>query len=374
MKKVGLAWGAVVAAVVCGATAQAAPKTAAAGTAGAAGAGATAPSAGSATTPTAPSSQPAAPVPVAPDASAVPAPDAVAPPAPPAAEEEAQAEEEARAEAKEREAARKRVRRRRAQLEAEAEAEAEEEEEEAERRREVERPRPQLREWRLVGRHFLLGVERVTNIIGWSATQTVEVNAVPGFGTSQTVDLERAGTDVSFMGSGGVSTNLFSVPRVAFDGMFANGLTLGGSIGYLVASGEHQALSGFSTTQTVKIEDPTASLFVFAPRLGIMIQASPYMGVWLRGGISRLSASTEAREIDDSTGEQLTSTVTSTLTLVNLTLDPQLVFAPVPHVGITLGALLDIGVSGTLERSTSPQERDYKQSAYGVTGGLVAIF
>lgn len=60
--------------------------------------------------------------------------------------------------------------------------------------------------------------------------------------------------------------------------------------------------------------------------------------------------------------------------MVNVTLDPQLVFTPVPHVGLTLGGVLDIGVSGGYEDADGSQERDFKQSSYGVAGGLVAIF
>jgi len=359
----GFAWGAVVAVVAYGATAQAAPKAAGA-TVGTAGAGATAPSGPAPTGMPAPS----AATPVAPDASAAPAPDTapVPPPPPPA---EAEAEANAEEEAKEREAARKRVRRRRAQLEAEAEADAEEDEAQRRRRTEVEPPPARAHDWRLVGQHFLVSAERVTNLLGWSTVQTVPI--VDNFGgTNGTVEVERAGTDVSFLGSGGVSKNLFTVPRLAIDGMFANGLTLGGSISYMVSSGESQRPTGLNSKVTV--DDPTVSMFVFAPRLGVMIPASPFVGVWLRGGISRLSASSEAKLTDPDSNDQIT--VTSTVTLVDLTLDPQLVFVPVPHVGITLGALLDIGVSGSVEGSDGGPEEDFKASSYGVTGGLVAIF
>jgi hypothetical protein len=287
------------------------------------------------------------------------------------ADADADAEADAREEAREREAARKRVRRRRAQLE--AEVEAEEDEAETKRHTEVERPRSRLHDWRLVGPHFLISAERITNVLGWSSTETVPLVSSNGFPSSSTAELERAGSDVSFMGSGN-STNPFSIPRLGFDGMFANGLTLGGSISYLVASGERQSFTNFNGTGTVTIKEPTVSTFVFAPRLGVVIQASQVLGVWLRGGISRISMSTETSGFDPDTGAQLTSTKTSSLTMVDLTLDPQLVFTPVPHVGLALGALLDIGLSGSYQDSDGSQEQDFKQSSYGVTGGLVAIF
>jgi hypothetical protein len=219
----------------------------------------------------------------------------------------------------------------------------------------------------------MLSAERVTNILGWSVTRTA---TIPGFNQSFTsdtqVELERSGTDVSFLGSGANSANVFSVPRVGFDGMFENGLTLGGSLSYLVSSGKHDVLD-FETTKRSQ-GDPTNSIFILAPRVGVVIEASPTVGVWLRGGISRISLSTESNNVDIDTGEPLTTTSTSTVTLVDLTLDPQLVIAPLPHVGITLGALLDIGVGGTAETSGSTTTSDVTASSYGVSGGLVAIF
>jgi hypothetical protein len=141
----------------------------------------------------------------------------------------------------------------------------------------------------------------------------------------------------------------------------------------LVSSGKHDVLD-FDTTTKRSQGDPTNSIFILAPRVGVVIEASPTVGVWLRGGISRISLSTESNNVDIDTGEPLTTTSTSTVTLVDLTLDPQLVIAPLPHVGITLGALLDIGVGGTAETSGSTTTSDVTASSYGVSGGLVAIF
>jgi hypothetical protein len=218
-----------------------------------------------------------------------------------------------------------------------------------------------------------LGVERVTNLLSWSMTESVPVttSSFNGFPSTTNVDLERSGTDVSFLGSGGASQNVFGLPRVAIDGMFSNGLTLGGSISYMVTSGKSESTNG---TGKASSEDPTVSVFIFAPRVGVVIPASPYVGVWLRGGISRISASTDVPQTDPQTGASVGGTQTSTVTLVDLTLDPQLVITPVPHVGITLGALLDIGVSGTGETTGSTTTTDVKASSYGVSGGLVAIF
>ncbi|MES1186717.1 MAG: hypothetical protein ABUL60_23080 [Myxococcales bacterium] len=363
MKKVGLAWGAAM--MLAAAATPAAPKSGAQTANGAAGAGATPAGSAPATTPTG-SAAGTTPTPtpsasssaLAPPAEAPPptvdgvngAPEAVpTPPAASAAQPDSAEDEEEEAE---REAARKKRKRRR-QRELEAAAEREEEESQA--------PSPPVtppgKRWHLMGSHVLLSAERMSSVLSWSSTS----------GSS----FERSGTDVSFLGSGGVTRNAFGVPRIALDGMFNSGLTLGGSLSYIVASGKNE-----STTGAIKnsMDEPTSSVFILAPRIGVMIPASPKVGVWLRGGITRISVSTDSPTFDPQTGAALTGSVTSTNTLVDLALDPQLVISPVPHVGIALGVALDIGLSGTSEVSGSSFTQDIKASSYGVTGGLVAIF
>jgi hypothetical protein len=357
----GLAWGAVLV-MAYGATAQAAPKAAPAGSAGSAAATAAAPSsvpaAGGA--PGAATAGPVVPdAPPAPDAG-VAAPETAPPPAPPVADAGAKDDEDA----EEEEQPRKKRKHRRGARVLRAEP-IDDEEENA-----PEEPAPLADPWRLVGPHFLLGVERITNVLSWSTKQTVELSNFNTFGPT-TIELERSGTDVSFLGSGGPSTNVFGIPRLTLDGMFGNGLTLGGSISYMTVSGKHETVSGNANKSNV--DDPTSSVFIFAPRVGVVIAASPTVGIWLRGGISRISASTDSQSVDNS-GQPLGGTVTTTLTLVDVTLDPQLIITPVPHVGITLGALLDIGASGTLEQTGSTSSMDVTASSYGITGGLVAIF
>jgi hypothetical protein len=379
VKKVGLVWGAAM--MLAATTQTAAPKNGAQTANGAAGAAATpaggtlAPTptggaAGTTPTPTPSASSSASATPETPpptDGGVSGAQEPVpTPPAASAAQADSAEDEEEEAE---REAARKKRKRRR-QRELEAAAAAEREEEESR----VPSPpvTPPGKRWHLMGSHVLISAERMTNVLSWSTTESYQVET-SSFGQPATssVDLERSGTDVSFLGSGGVSQNPFAVPRIAIDGMFNNGLTLGGSLSYMVTSGKHESTSGTTKSST---DDPTLSLFVLAPRIGVMIPASPSVSVWLRGGITRVSASSDSHPFDPSTGEALTSHVTSTVTFVDLTLDPQLVISPLPHVGITLGAALDIGVGGTSETSLSSTTQDIKGSSYGITGGLVAIF
>jgi hypothetical protein len=49
------------------------------------------------------------------------------------------------------------------------------------------------------------------------------------------------------------------------------------------------------------------------------------------------------------------------------------VFAPVPHVGILLGPTLDIGVSGTLAQTGTP-DLDLTLRNFGAAAGLALLF
>jgi hypothetical protein len=323
----------------------------------------------------------AAPVPVAPtappsasDAAATPAPPAVPPaeeaavPVAPPAPEAAQPNP-ADANAAEDEApVRRRSKKKRRYIEEEEQGEeAEAEDTELE-------PAPPASAWKLRGPHFVLSAERITGIVGWSQTntRTRTTSEFDGFPTTTTVDVERSGTDVSLLGAGGFFDNPLSIPRVGLDYIFAGGFTLGGSLGYMATSGK---IESPDSGGVVRSEDtPTVDIFLFAPRLGVFFSASPNLGIWLRGGITRLGLSSESEDFDDINGT--TTKFTSTVTLVDLTLDPQLVFSPAPHVGITVGPTIDIGLSGTVENSGSggTVENDMTASSYGVTAGLAALF
>jgi hypothetical protein len=234
--------------------------------------------------------------------------------------------------------------------------------------------------WRLSGTHFILSAERLTSIMSWSRTDTLKITGFSsgGFTTgSQTIELETSGTDVSFM-TAGSRGNSYGTPRVAFDGVFANGFTLGGSIGYVVLSGKHEEPSfsnnGSLSTSKHSVDDSTIAVFVFAPRLGVMIAATPTLGIWLRGGITRVSAAEDGDNTTDANGNSVPRS--RTVTLVAATLDPQLVFVPVPRVGITVGPVLDIGISGSVDVTDggTTESQDVKASSYGIAGGLALIF
>lgn len=109
---------------------------------------------------------------------------------------------------------------------------------------------------------------------------------------------------------------------------------------------------------------------MFAPRIGVLFASSPKFGVWLRGGLTRASLSATTPGSDPS--DLATTSSTSALAI---SLDPQLVISPVPHVALTLSANCDIGVSGSTETQKGgiTVSNDSTASSYGVTFGTALL-
>lgn len=248
--------------------------------------------------------------------------------------------------------------------------------------------------WHLRSTRFILSAERLTSALSWNTVvkQSVTIPSPSGSSASTTIDeeVETSGVDVSFLGAGG-GPNVHGMPRIGFDAMFSNGFTLGGALSYITTSGKSEISSG---SAKLSMDGPTTAMFTLAGRLGIMIEASPIVGIWLRGGFTRISVASEYQSTTTTPGNSFgptttTKTTTDTVATSALTLDPQLVLTPIPHVGITLGLALDVGLGGTTESSsTAPSSSsssgpsvgsqsppsDTTRSSYGITGGLVALF
>jgi hypothetical protein len=302
---------------------------------------------------------PSATAPGEPPAAEAPAPNAEPPEAaPPPTEPESESEPEP---APKKRSAKARVK----WADPDAEAPAEDEEAERETRAEAEPPSERLLGWRLGGSHFVLSFERMATLLSWR--QAVKFETQSSSLASATSEVAMSGTDASLLVAG-TGRTASAVPRIAFDGIVDGGFTFGGSLGYQSSTGKQEA-----TATAAEADLATTSVFVFGARLGYFAVTSDTIGIWLRGGFTRTSISAEST----STSNGVSATTTLTQGAWNFSLDPQLVLVAAPHVGITLGPLLDIPLEGTIKSTAADGqavERDYSSSAYGVTAGATAIF
>jgi hypothetical protein len=118
-------------------------------------------------------------------------------------------------------------------------------------------------------------------------------------------------------GFAGAGDNTYQWPRLAFDAFVTKGISAGGAISY-------------SRTTFSNANPPIRSgnAFQIAPRIGYAQMVGPWLGVWPRAGVTYIySASTQK--------------------FLALTIDALAAVIVSPHLAVTFGPTLDLGLSGT---------------------------
>ena len=217
--------------------------------------------------------------------------------------------------------------------------------------------------WKLAGSHLVLSVERLATLAAW---REIEGYWGGGAGAARTW-----GVDASLL-TANTTRRSMTAPRVAFDYVTSNGLTVGGALGYVRTGGKHG--------------QPNETQYAVSPRIGRLFA---YQGIalWLRGGITYSSWSSTHENHDpvpcDACDSDFGDTpppprVTETRTIYSITLDPQLLVCLAPRIALSVGVSLDEGLGGTFRRDYdtefSPYDADLSSSAYALTTGLSAIF
>jgi hypothetical protein len=173
---------------------------------------------------------------------------------------------------------------------------------------------------------FIISADRLFGVSLWSDNIDADNN----------VTVKTSGTAINLLfGSDGTIAGPFSTPRLGFDFTVAKSVTIGGSLGFISKSGSEDRGNGTTTTSS---DSPTLTAFTFAPRAGYILVINPLIALWLRGGLSYFTASTELK-----TPQQ---TQTNSLNEFAVDLEPQFVITPIPHLGFTAGLLGDIPLSG----------------------------
>lgn len=221
----------------------------------------------------------------------------------------------------------------------------------------VEEPAPRKRRFGVGNVRWVVGLERASSIAGYRSTARVEQSEVV-----------TRGIEASIVGD--LNQEPFTalvLPRLSLDARWANGLSLGGVLSYAARSAER------STDETPDTERGSESALL-GPRIGWLRPLSNNVALWLRGGPTwALRASSEPTaepgERRDSVEQQWA-----------VSLEPQLVVMPWPHVGLSLGAAFDVGVDGLNEvHYRGGSQRDVSRihetvSTYGMTAGLLGLF
>lgn len=175
-------------------------------------------------------------------------------------------------------------------------------------------------------------------------------------------------------------------PRLGIDVFVASGFSLGGSILFTTAAGTTESITEVNGAPDPDPEgeqdQPTSSLFMIQPRVGYGYAVSPSFAIWPRAGLSYARYSIHEEDEDtDGMGNPITVEREVTMSLTDITLEFMMAVTPFPNVAILFGPFADIGVGGSVETETtpdepddSPTEIDAKYTSFGLTAGLGTVF
>jgi hypothetical protein len=134
----------------------------------------------------------------------------------------------------------------------------------------------------------------------------------------------------------GTNTYAYGAPRIGFDGFVTKSLSLGGSLSFFRTSSGNSSITGFEV----------------APRIGYGMMVGPWLGVWPRIGVTYVYSSTDG----------------PSLKYLALTVEGLLAIVVSPHLVITFGPTLDLGLTG------SAGSGSIKNTDVGVYFGLAIPF
>jgi len=205
---------------------------------------------------------------------------------------------------------------------------------------------------------LLIGLERASSI----ANYRISVSPLEG---SDTV---TSGVEASIVGSTEreAPTPLL-MPRLSLDTRLTDIVSLGLSFSYAAHSAER-------SSATERQSMPASESLLIGPRLGWFRPMTNKVVLWLRGGptLARRASSTSTN--DPSQERTITEQQWA------LSFEPQVLLMPLSHIGFSLGAAIDLGVTGEARLSDSGgaiqrlSRTAMVASTYGFTAGLVAMF
>jgi hypothetical protein len=238
---------------------------------------------------------------------------------------------------------------------------------------------------------FIIGADRLFDLFAFTSVSANQFGPPPGVTKIVTTDTQ---TSMGLLwGSSEIPnntpngslylTNFYTVPRVGFDYTIVNNVTVGGELIVWFTLGGHESTetdnnNGSSTTTTTG--RPGQATFGIAPRGGYILQLSDMFSLWLRGGFSIYSTSTNT----SNTANGVTTSTSLGAQQFAIDLDPQFVFTPMRHVGFTAGLTADIPIGGghwsnttiSGNNTTITQNSSLPQSIafFGVTVGTLVWF
>jgi hypothetical protein len=159
---------------------------------------------------------------------------------------------------------------------------------------------------------------------------------------------------------GNTDGSVSSSPRLGFDYLVTDGVSVGGSLFYA-----HTSTS--ADVNGTNADGPSIDTFFFNPRVGYAYAIDETFAIWPRAGFAYIHQTTSP----PSGGGDTTRSGTQ------LTLEGNLVVSPIEHVALTGGPFLDLGLGGSQSLKSeggAESSNDAKLTSFGLQFGLAAYF
>lgn len=214
---------------------------------------------------------------------------------------------------------------------------------------------------------FLLGVERITGVVGWY-TRSVDENDFGRFERERRGGQLHVFAATAHAGDDRSSINFSGTPRVTLDFLTAFGMTVGGFAAVLGSTGNEELF--VNDVEQEEITFPDTISVLTGLRLGWVVPVSRGIAFWPRAG-----AAYSIQRVHGPAGARLT------VQALQVTLEPTFFVSIVPHVGLLLQPFVDVGVAGSVTTSfvitglpSQSSDGSFRAHAVGATVGLVAHF
>ena len=217
---------------------------------------------------------------------------------------------------------------------------------------------------RFGNRGFIISADRLLPLLSYQSITTT-----PPGGPSET----ESRTSIALMNNGpfGVFNSFYNLPRLGFDWLPIDNLTLGGAAWLYT---DLQASDNVTTNGVSKSTDtPKATYWGVAPRVGYIIRMGDMLSLWPRAGIEYHNVSYS----DVGSGS-------SSVTQFALEAEAMLVISPWNHFGFTVGPTIDVPISGEqtsqvtnatgTSTTTTTVRDDSKMWQIGLSAGMLGHF
>lgn len=219
--------------------------------------------------------------------------------------------------------------------------------------------------------HLIISADRAMGLFSYASTTTT-IERPNGITTEETT----SGPGISLL-VGGNPTNVHNLPRFSIDYALAMGLTIGGSVPFSVGLGgtRETTVTGRAPSS---VDTPTVTLIGLVPRVGYVLHLSDTFSFWPRGGFAYYSSTEKSTGIN---GQGVTEVTTVSNSYFSIDIDPQFVITPLPHLGVTVGPMINIPIAGSREIETKTGsvvqpalDADHTVFNFGLNVGLLTYF